>query len=132
MNGHSKARLILKYFLLYCICAIVFTLYYSAHFTDFSTYKGDEYIYYFGFIILLTYILFFIIHFFAAKINIANTIFAPLLILFIAIAACLAVLLLSSLEGTPRETFYVYTSIHTVVTYLLIKFLWRQQFSLPD
>lgn len=128
MNISDKARPIKKYFLFYCLTAIVFTLYYSERFTEFTTYKGDEYLYFFGFIIPATYLLFFGIHFTTAKINIANTLFAPLLILFIGIASGLAVLLLTPLEGTPRVTFYVYTSIHLIFTYFFIRVLWRKQF----
>lgn len=129
MNNTNKARSIIIYFVLYCLCAIVFTLYYSEHFTDFTKYKGDEYMYFFGFMVPSTYFILFLIHFSVAKINIANMLFAPLLILFIGIFTGLAVLLLTQLEGTPTETFYVYTSIHIILSYLIIKLMWRKQFS---
>lgn len=129
MSNQNKAKPIITYLLLYGLCIVGFTVYYSEYFTDFTRYKGDEYIYYFGFIIPITYLLFFLIHFALAKINIANTLFAPILLLFLGIAIGLMVVLSLPIEGTTKEAFYVHSSIHIVLTYFFVRFLWRKHFS---
>lgn len=113
-------------FLLYCLTTVCFTLYYSENFTDFTRFKGDEYAYYFAFIIGISYFFLFLIYAFAAKINLANLLFIPVVILFLGLVLGVAIFLLTGLNGTPRQTFYLHTLIHVVLSCLFGLLLWRK------
>ena len=128
LGFHIKLKSMPTFFVLYCLVTVCFTLYYSWNYTRFARYKGDEYIFYLGFIIGITYLFFFFLHFVIAKINIANVLFAPLLILFLGLAIRVAAFFITSLEGTPGQEFYLYTSMHLLLSFLFIRLLWRKYF----
>lgn len=119
-------------FLLYCIVTVCFTLYYSENFTDFTKYKGDEYIYYFGVVTGVTYFFIILSQTFGAKTNLANLIFVPLVILLLGIVIDMALLLFTTLEGTPKQTFYLHTAIHVLLSYLFGWLLWRKHLKESD
>jgi hypothetical protein len=126
MNTSIKSTRLKVVFLLYCLITVCFTLYYSENFTDFTKFKGDEYFYYFGFITGISYLFIILTHVIVAKINLANLLFMPLVILLLGIVVGMAFFLSTTLDGTPRQTFYVHSSIHILLSYLFGRLLWRK------
>ncbi len=132
MNSSIKPIRLKVLFLLYCLVIVCFTLYYSGNFTDFTRFKGDEYVYYFGFISVISYSFIFLVHAVVAKINLANLLFVPVVILFLGIVIGVTFFLITSLEGTPRQTFYVHTFIHVLLSYLFGLLLWKKHLKETD
>jgi hypothetical protein len=124
-----KSRQLARVFLWYAALTICFCLYYSFNFSDFVRMKGDEFVFYFEGMAIITWLFFFIAHFRAGRINIANLLFAPVLLFIASILVTVAFFLIMPLPGTARQTFIVHTIVHLLLSFFFGKYLWQRHLS---
>ena len=107
------------YFLLVLLSAI----YWANNFSKFTTYKGDEFFFFAEYLLGLTMLFYLIQIISARRLKYLLLLIFPLLTTLTSVILGLGVLALTSMNGTPSETIYVYGFVYSLTNILLMLFL---------
>ncbi len=120
-------RLTLFLFILvsYLILVIVSTVYWASNFSSYTKYKGDEFFYYAEFLYFLTTFMFLVQILLMKVKRLLLLLFVPLLTILVSVAVGLIFLFISSMNGTPGETIYIYSSVYSFINTLILILAYR-------
>ncbi len=115
-----KLNLFLSILVIYLILVIASTIYWGNNFSSYTNYKGDEFFFYLEFLYCLTTFLFLLQILLMKVKRLLLLLFVPLLTILISVLLGLLFLFVSSMNGTPSETIYIYSSVYSSLNILIL------------
>ena len=115
---HSKSRFIIVS-ILFIALLISLTIYHANNFLDYSSKKGDEYFTYFGVLLLLTYLYYFMLVFFF-RINFLIVLFIPFANILFSIILGFAISLIFQNQLGPKTDFFSCSFAQILLTCLFV------------
>ena len=115
-----KLNLFLSILVIYLILVIASTIYWANNFSSYTNYKGDEFFFYLEFLYCLTTFLFLLQILLMKVKRLLLLLFVPLLSILISVLLGFFFLFVTSMNGTPSETIYIYSSIYSFINILIL------------
>ena len=120
-----KLNLFLSILLSYLLLVIAATIYWANNFSLYTKYKGDEFFSYAEFLYFFT-TFFFLIQILLMKVKrLLLLLFVPLLTILISVLLGFVFLFISSMNGTPSETIYIYSSVYSSMNILILMLAYK-------
>ena len=108
--------------LIYSTVIIVTTIFWSLNYSDYTNYKGDEFIYFAEYLFLMTFGLYSTLLILIRKSIYFFLLLLPFLTFITSVIIGLFILFCFSLEGTPSQTIYIYSIVYSFTNIFSIVF----------
>ena len=115
-----KLNLFLSILITYLILVIISTIYWANNFSSYARYKGDKFFFYAEFLYCLTTFLFLVQILLMKVKRLLLLLIVPLLTILISGLLGFILLFVSSMNGTPSETIYIYSSVYSFINILIL------------
>lgn len=119
-----KVRQLNIYCVIYGLLLVGLTTYWAANFSRHTTYKGDEFFMLAQYLLVLTYLFFFIIQFTVKRINFLLALGIPLIACVIVFCIGWVFMLATQLSGTPKQYLLIYGLLYGLVSVLAVYKFW--------
>ncbi len=103
----------------YCLLALISTVFWANHFTDYRTYKGDEFFFFAEYLLGLTIVFYLVLFFFIKRLKYLFILLLPFSTIFTSFIFGLGFLAFAPRRGTPVEIIYIYGFTYILINSLL-------------